>query len=172
MAGNDTAEIPLVDPLNTPIESGPVPSTNSIPQKPLLPDRRAPRVIDATEQPRQQPRLRTLSRLGHLLRSRQVEQQIGLDERLAGAVIKHQLLVRVGMHKLRVKLRIERLVDSQAVGVVLLEQVRPGEWLVLALALGLQVFGRDEPRVRVRFVPVVHEDVVFGVVGAYVLYFA
>lgn len=68
-----------------------------------------------------------------------------------------------------VELAVEFLVNVPA-GVVLgAEQVCPGQRLFLTLALLLQHVRADEFGIWEGFVPVVHEDVVLGVVGGNIL---
>lgn len=102
----------------------------------------------------------------------EIEEQISLDECSAGSVVEDQLLVGVCVYEFGVKLLVEGLVDQKGGVFVLLEEVGPRERLSLLFALRLEVFGADQARVGEGIVPVVHEDVVFGVVGADVFYFA
>jgi len=100
----------------------------------------------------------------------QVEQQICLNQGLGGLVVEDELLVGVCVNILGIELAVKGFVNVPA-GVVLgAEQVCPGQWLFLTLALLLQHVWADEFGVWEGLVPVVHEDVVFGIVGGNVLY--
>lgn len=85
-------------------------------------------------------------------------------------MVEDELLVGVCVNILGIELAVKGFVNVPA-GVVLgAEQVCPGQWLFLTLALLLQHVWADEFGVWEGLVPVVHEDVVFGIVGGNVLY--
>ena len=85
-------------------------------------------------------------------------------------MVEDELLVGVCVDIFSIELAVELFVNVPA-GVVLgAEQVCPGQWLFLALALLLQCVWADKFGVGEGLVPVVHKDVVLGIVGGNVLY--
>lgn len=85
-------------------------------------------------------------------------------------MIKDELLVGVCVDVFGIELAVKGLVDVPAGVVLWAEQVCPGQWLFLALALFFQCVRADEFGVWEGFVPVVHEDMVLCIVGSNVLY--
>lgn len=71
----------------------------------------------------------------------------------------------MAVHILGVEFAIKGLIDVPAHIVSRAKQVRPGQRLLLTFALLFQHIWADECGARESLVPVVHEDVVFGVVG-------
>lgn len=95
MTRNNVLKTPAVDPLNRPIETRSIPLTQRIPNQSLLPKSIPPRILQRAKNPRRPPGRRIDTRLRILFPSRQVEEQVGLDERLRRLVEKDQFLVRM-----------------------------------------------------------------------------
>lgn len=85
-------------------------------------------------------------------------------------MVEYELLVGVGVDILGIKLAVELLIDVPAGIVLWAEQVCPRQWLLLTFALLFQCIRTDKFGVWEGLVPVVHEDVVLGVVGTNVFY--
>jgi hypothetical protein len=172
VARNNTLKVPFVDSCHALVEGGSIRGTECIPDEPLLPDSGTSRIVDLAHQLCEDTSGGVNISTRVLLCSGQIEQQIRLDQSLGRLVIEDQLLVGVRMDILGIELVIKGLVNIPASVVLGTEQMCPGQWLFLTLALLLQCVRADEFGVWEGFVPVVHEDVVLGVVGGNVLYSA
>jgi hypothetical protein len=169
---DNTLKVPFVNSSHALVKGRPIRRTECIPDESLLPDSRTSRIVDLAHQLCENTSGRVNISTRVLLRSRQIEQQICLDQSLGGLVVEDQLLVGVCMDILGVELLVKGLINVPASVVLGTEQMCPGQWLFLTLALLLQCVRADEFGVWEGFVPVVHEDVVLGVVGGNVLYSA
>lgn len=165
VAGNDALKVPLVNSSHALVECRSVGRTQSVPDKSLLPDSRASRGVDLAHQLGENTSRGTGISTRVLLCSRQIEQQVGLNQCLGRLVVEDQLLVCMCVYVFGIELAVEGLVDVPAGVVLWAEQMCPGQWLFLTLALGFQLIRTNEFGVWEGLVPVVHEDVVFGIVG-------
>ena len=167
MTRDNPLKIPTVNPPHTPIEPLPILGAGYIPQEPFL--RHTPRL--RAKQPRKQPRQhagrRALRTPRILLRRREIEHQIRLDQRLVRAMAKHQFFVPVAPHILDVELAVKLLIHLHLVLVVhrphVAERRAGGFFRLLALlgeAVGAEEFGGGKGAR-----PFGEEDVVFEVEG-------
>jgi hypothetical protein len=171
MARHDILRAPGIDALHALPEALAVTAREHIPQHALLPLRVAPRVLDAGEQPRRPARPGALARLAVLLGRGQVEQQVGLDQRLGRLVEEHQLLVRVGVDELVLEVGVELLADADGLLAGLGEdggEGQDGDRLVASTSLGALLskpLGADEVCFGEGRGPAGEEDVVLEVGG-------
>lgn len=173
VAGDQGDEVPAVDALDALVEAGAVlaAAADGVPQQALVAlggaDGGVERVEDLLEQAA--ALLLRLGHLGVLLRRRQVEHKVGLDEHLVRLVEERDLLVRVRVHQLHLEVGRELVADGRRVrvgGVV--EEVE----LLLAdqrvrhrlPPLG-ETLGADELGGRVFGLPGGQEDVVLEIAG-------
>jgi hypothetical protein len=163
---NDPLKVPLLNPSDRLCEALAVSLGGSIPVEASLPGRSAPRVHDPDKELGQESSISRYSRLRELLCSGEVEDEVGFDERLAGLVEHHDLLVGVAGHVLDVELGIKFLGD---LGISLFGGVDGAERRALGLGVRLSLFGQpfhaDDLGLGVGFGPGGEEDVVFDVQG-------
>lgn len=81
MTANDAVKIPLVNRRHALVESRSVRRTKGVPDEPLLPDCRTSSVVDLAHQLGKDAGRRINIGTRILLRGRQIEQQIRLDQR-------------------------------------------------------------------------------------------
>lgn len=85
-------------------------------------------------------------------------------------MVEYEFLVGVGVDILGVKLAVKGFINVPTSVVLWAEQVCPRQWLLLAFTLLFQCIRTDQFGVWEGLVPVVHEDVVLGVIGTDVFY--
>lgn len=100
-------EAPAVNALNTLPEALTISFREYIPQHAFLPHSIPPRIHDAAKQPRRPPRRRVPARFGVLFRGREIEEQIGLDERTGRFVEEHELFIGMSVYELIFKLGVK-----------------------------------------------------------------
>jgi hypothetical protein len=170
VARNNALKVPFVNSSHALVESRSIRCTERIPDESLLPDSRASCSVDLAHQLCEDTSGRVNISTRVLLHSRQVEQQISLNQSLGGLVVEHQLLVGVCVDIFSIELLVKRLINIPTGVVMGTEQMCPRQWFFLTLALLLQCVWANEFGVWEGFVPVVHEDVVLGVVGGNVFH--
>lgn len=174
MRRNDIHEIPGINLLNRRIETWSISLAEHIPYQTLLPDSRALGVIKRREDLGENTCGSGFACLGILLMGREVEDEIGGDERLACFVYKDEFFVGVGIHELVVELRIEFWVHSDAFWGGFgfrgedCAEVEEGDGFVGVVLLGAlfgEGFGRDDVCGGVGGCPGGEEDMVFDIWG-------
>lgn len=167
VAGDDVLKAPAIDPLDALVEPGAVAPADQVPEHPLLPH--AVRVLQVTKQAAGPARVRLLARAAVLLGRGEVEEQVGLDERLGRPVEEHELLVQVGVNKLVVHVGVD---IGRDLDVALIGRSEDGlEWDVGDVgitgahlcALLWQAAGANDVRVGIGAVPRREEDMVLHV---------
>lgn len=111
MTGHQILKPPRINPLHTLPEPLPITLTKHIPQHPLLPRRRPARILQASKKLRHPPRRGIHARFRILFRSREVEEEIRLDEGLGWFVEEDYLLVGVGIDVFVRELGVELVAD-------------------------------------------------------------
>jgi hypothetical protein len=170
VARDDALKVPFVNSSHALVEGRSIRRAQCIPDESLLPDSRTSCSVDLAHQLCKNTSSRVNISTRVLLYSRQVEQQISLNQSLGRLVVEYQLLVGMRMDVFSIELLVKRLINIPAGVVVGTEQMCPGQWLLLTLALLLQCVWANEFGVWESFVPVVHEDVVLGVISGNVFY--
>ena len=169
VAGDDILKPPAVDPGDAPIEARAVARADEVPQHALLPH--AGGVLQVARQARRPAGIGSLGRPAVLLRRRQVEDQVRLQQRARRPVEEDELLVDVRVDQLVVHLGVDLGRDAHVALVGRREHRLEGHvgdrrvgGVQLCALLG-QPARADDVRFGVRGVPGREEDVVLEVRG-------
>ena len=133
MTRDDPIEIPPIYPSDTIIEAGPILRRGNIPNETLLPGSITLSILKSRKQLRPKPGLGTLPRLTELLESRQIEEQIGLDQSPIGFVVEDQFLVGMTRQVLVFEFLIELRIHGHLPSIFR----RPQIWEFEACCLGV-----------------------------------
>lgn len=181
MTRHNPVEVPPRNPLDTLIITRAIRRTQKIPTHPLLPDGTSLGRLQTREELREEARGWGDVGFGELFRGGEVEEEVGLDEGLGGAVVEDEFFVGVGVDELRVELGVEFGGDGgwgfvggeeEEVGggelkVVLLVAVGgEGVWgedfgVGVGLRKGVLETLMDGADIGAYFVPALEEDVMF-----------
>ena len=167
MAGDDVLKAPLIDPLDALIEPRAVARADQVPDHPLLPH--AAGTLQIARQSTRPSLVRALARAAVLFGRGQIEEQVGLEERLGWLVEEHEFLIHVGVDQLILDLGVEvrrhshlALVSGAEDGL----EGHVGDGRVLGAEIGAllgQAVGADEMRFGIRSGPGRDEDVVLEI---------
>jgi hypothetical protein len=151
---------PPINPGHTLIEPRAIARTRPIPNRALLPHRRARSTLQRAKNLGQNPTSRILACPAELFGRWKVEHHVCLDKRLGGFVVEHDFLVEVRWHVFPIELGVE-FGGNGGYGHAFCEDEGEGNVLVaLLLALLGQGFGAEDLGGWVGGVPWAEEDVV------------